>query len=284
MSSHGAVRRAARLFAAAKAGHGGTLDPLATGLLPVMFGEATKFSADLLEADKAYEAQLTLGVRTDSYDAEGQVIASAPVRVTADEVSAALNRFVGRIEQVPPMYSALKRDGQPLYALARRGIEVERAPRSVTIYRIDLLGFDAPLVRLAVHCSKGTYVRSLADDLGQALGCGAHLSGLRRTSVGALRVDAAHTLEALQALAEQRGALDHLLLPVDTLVERLPRIELDAEQARRFGHGQTLVLGIAGGAPQPRLRVYHSARFVGLASHDGAQTLRPLRLLDTGIS
>ncbi|KAB2921992.1 MAG: tRNA pseudouridine(55) synthase TruB, partial [Dechloromonas sp.] len=186
LTSNDALQKARRLFSAAKGGHTGTLDPAATGLLPLCFGEATKFSADLLDADKTYEAVVQLGVTTDSGDAEGQVVATAPVTVGEAEVRQALPRFTGAIEQIPPMHSALKRNGRPLYELARKGIEVERAPRAVTIHGLELLDFAGDRLTLRVRCSKGTYIRVLAADLGQALGCGAHLVGLRRTAVGDL--------------------------------------------------------------------------------------------------
>src|SRR5574343_735181 len=186
MTSNDALQKARRLFSAAKGGHTGTLDPLATGLLPLCFGEATKFSADLLDADKTYEAVLKLGVTTDSGDAEGSVVATAEVNVDATQIADVLRQFTGDIQQIPPMHSALKRDGRPLYELARQGIEVEREARAVTIHRIDLLAFAGDRLQIRVACSKGTYIRVLAADIGQALGCGAHLAGLRRSGVGGL--------------------------------------------------------------------------------------------------
>ena len=189
LTSNDALQKVRRLFSAAKGGHTGTLDPLATGLLPLCFGEATKFSADLLDADKTYESVVKLGVTTDSGDAEGQVIANATVEVKKEQISEILPQFIGDIQQIPPMHSALKRDGRPLYELARKGIEVEREPRAVTIYGIDCLDFSGDLLTLRVACSKGTYIRVLAADIGLALGCGAHLAGLRRTVVGDLLSD-----------------------------------------------------------------------------------------------
>ncbi|WP_347316305.1 tRNA pseudouridine(55) synthase TruB, partial [Ralstonia pseudosolanacearum] len=202
-SSNDALIRAKRLLWAKKAGHTGTLDPLATGLLPLCFGEATKFSQDLLEADKTYEAVVRLGIRTSTADAEGEVLSERPVAVTPEQLRAAIGRFVGEIDQVPPMHSALKKDGKPLYEYARAGQTVERAARRVTIRAIDVLATDldaaAPTVTLRVCCSKGTYIRTLGEDLGEALGCGAHLVALRRTQVGSLTLDGAVTLEALEA-------------------------------------------------------------------------------------
>jgi tRNA pseudouridine55 synthase len=200
-TSNGALQTARRLYNAAKAGHTGTLDPMATGLLPLTFGEATKFSQMLLDADKAYEATVRLGIETDTGDAEGRPIASAPVSVTPDEVARALSLFTGEIEQVPPMYSALKCAGKPLYEYARAGIEIERAPRKVRIHALEFVALEGDAFRIRVDCSKGTYIRTLAIDLGRALGCGAHLSALRRTRIGPFAVDAAVTLAALEAAA-----------------------------------------------------------------------------------
>jgi tRNA pseudouridine55 synthase len=200
LSSNDALMRAKRLFLAKKAGHTGTLDPLASGLLPLCFGEATKFSQDLLDADKTYEATMRLGIQTSTGDAEGEVLQTRPVEVSVPDVEAALERFRGPISQVPPMHSALKRDGKPLYEYARAGQVVERVAREVTIHALDLLGAALPDVTFRVTCSKGTYVRTLAEDIGAALGCGAHLIALRRTGVGALTLDRAVTLEALEAM------------------------------------------------------------------------------------
>ena len=195
MTSNDALQKARRLFSAAKGGHTGTLDPMATGLLPLCFGEATKFSADLLDADKTYEAVIKLGVATDSGDAEGQVIATSPVDVSETQLMGVLPRFSGDILQVPPMHSALKRDGRPLYELARQGIEVERDPRPVRIHRIDCLAFAGDTVTLRVACSKGTYIRSLANDFGKALNSGSYLSSLIRTRIGDFKLSAAHTVD-----------------------------------------------------------------------------------------
>jgi len=195
MTSNDALQKARRLFSAAKGGHTGTLDPMATGLLPLCFGEATKFSADLLDADKTYEAVIKLGVATDSGDAEGQVIATSPVDVSETQLMGVLPRFSGDILQVPPMHSALKRDGRPLYELARQGIEVERDPRPVRIHRIDCLAFAGPEIDFRVKCSKGTYIRSLAYDFGLALQSGGHLTALRRTKIGDYSVENSITPE-----------------------------------------------------------------------------------------
>lgn len=277
ITSNRALLTARRLLAARKAGHTGTLDPLATGLLPLTFGEATKFAADLLDADKSYEAKVHFGVTTATGDGEGEVTGRREVDLRRGDLEAALAGFRGEIRQVPPMHSALKRDGRPLYELARAGRTVERAPRTVRIDRLELLDCDGAVASLRVDCSKGTYVRVLAEDLGARLGCGAHLAGLRRTRVGPLRVDAAIGLAALEALAvAQRRAR---LLPVDALLAGLPRVELDAADAGRFAHGQALRLGIA---PAERVRVYAGdARLLGVARIDESGVLAPRRLVQT---
>lgn len=274
MTSNDALQKARRLFSAAKAGHTGTLDPLATGLLPLCFGEATKFSADLLDADKTYLARLKFGVATDSGDAEGQVLATRAVHFGETELRALLLRFTGEIEQVPPMFSALKRDGRPLYELARQGIEVERQPRAVTIHALELQEFAGDEAVLRVHCSKGTYIRSLAIDLGEALECGAHLAGLRRTEVGRLRLEQAVTLETLTALEEEKRSA-HLLAP-DALLQDLPRIELGEAECERFLHGNPVLspAGLSG-----RCRVYHEARLLGLGEVREDDKLWPKRLI-----
>lgn len=276
ITSNLALQKARRLLAAAKAGHTGTLDPLASGLLPLTFGEATKFSADLLDAAKTYEAEIALGITTATGDAEGEVIARKPVDVTPAQVEAVLNGLRGAIEQVPPMYSALKRDGRPLYAYARAGIDVERAARAVTIYRLDLLDIAGERLRVRVECSKGTYVRVLAEDVGRGLGCGAHLSALRRTFVGELALEGAVTLASLEA--EDIAARRAHLLPADALIARLPCIDLDAGLADRFSQGQRLALGP--GNPRGRVRVVGPrARLLGTAQIDEHGLLAPQRLV-----
>ncbi len=231
-SSNDALQKAKWLLRAEKAGHTGTLDPLATGLLPLCFGAATKFSQVSLDADKAYRATLRLGQRTSTGDREGEVVQEQPVRVDRAAIEAACARFTGPIAQLPPMHSALKKDGRALYEYARAGIEVERTPRTVTIHAIDIVDWhDATLV-IDVRCSKGTYIRTLAEDIGQALGCGAHLAALRRTGSGPLSVAQAVTLEQLEALTEA-GRQAHLL-PPDTLLSDWPLLALGAEDAGRF--------------------------------------------------
>lgn len=274
MTSNAALQKARRLFSAAKGGHTGTLDPLASGLLPLCFGEATKFSADLLDADKTYSATLQLGVATDSGDAEGQVIARRPVTVTAAEIAAVLPRFRGDILQIPPMHSALKRDGRPLYELARQGIEVERAPRPVTIHALDMVACSGTTLALQVRCSKGTYIRSLAIDLGAALGCGAHLTALRRSSVGTLDLAAAVSLAELESLPEGER-LGHLL-PVDALLRSLPRHDLEGAEADRFSHGNPVAT--VPGRPG-KVRVYASDRLIGVGECGVDGRLWPKRLV-----
>ena len=274
LTSNDALQKARRLFSAAKGGHTGTLDPLATGLLPLCFGEATKFSADLLDADKTYEAELKLGVTTDSGDAEGQIIATVAVDVEKDAIFKVLPQFVGDIAQVPPMHSALKRNGRPLYELARKGIEVEREARAVTIHAIDFLAFAGDRVTLRVSCSKGTYIRVLAADIGAALGCGAHLVGLRRTVVGDLDLARSVTLAELESMDEAGRA--GRLQPVDALLHSLPLLNLDGAAAERFRHGNPvdLAAGLAG-----KIRVYVDDRLIGVGEPGSDGRLWPKRLV-----
>ena len=236
LSSHDALQRAKRLYRAEKAGHTGTLDPLAGGLLPLAFGAATKFSQAGLDADKAYRATLRLGVTTTTADGEGEVLRRRPVTTSADDIAAACRGFVGEIDQLPPMHSALKRDGRPLYEYARAGIEVDRPTRRVAVHGIDVVAVDGADVVLDVRCGKGTYIRTLAEDLGEALGCGAYLTALRRTASGALGVAASCTLGQLEALDE--AGRDALLLPVDALLADAAVLHLDdPAEASRFLSG-----------------------------------------------
>jgi tRNA pseudouridine55 synthase len=219
LSSNDALIKAKRIVNAKKAGHTGTLDPFATGLLPLCFGEATKFSQDLLEADKSYLATVHLGITTTTGDTEGEVLETRDVNVTPEQIEAALARFRGPILQVPPMYSALKRDGKALYEYAREGVTLEREARPVTIHALELVAYDAPNLEIRVTCSKGTYVRVLGEDIGATLGCGAHLNALRRVQVGALTTANMVTLEELQAHEDPLS----LLAPVDALLSSFPR-------------------------------------------------------------
>ena len=250
-TSNDALQKAKGMLRAEKGGHTGTLDPLATGLLPLCFGAATKFSQASLDADKRYTATLHLGQRTNTGDREGEVIEERPVQADRAAIEAACARFTGRIEQVPPMHSALKHEGKALYEYARAGVEVERPARQVTIHRIDILSWQAAELVLDVHCSKGTYIRTLAEDIGATLGCGAHLSALRRTGSGALRVQDAVTLEALQAFSEAER--DALLLPPDVLVAGWPAVHLPDDEAGRFLTGLRLRVTLA---DAPAVRVY----------------------------
>lgn len=278
LSSNDALIKAKRVMNAKKAGHTGTLDPFATGLLPLCFGEATKFSQDLLEADKTYEATVHLGIMTNTGDTEGEAIETRAVDVTLEQIEAALARFRGPILQVPPMYSALKRDGKALYEYAREGITLEREARPVTIHGLELIGYEAPMLKIRVTCSKGTYVRVLGEDIGAALGCGAHLNALRRIGVGALTMDGMITLEALQAHADPRS----LLAPVDALLSTFPAVELTPELAKRFLNGQRLALGkeaVTVPSEQGRVRVYLEGKLLGTANLQEWAILAPERLI-----
>ncbi len=238
-SSNASLQKAKRLFQAQKAGHTGSLDPIASGLLPVCLGEATKLSSYLLNTDKRYEVRIRLGAETDTADIEGQVTLVRPVpALDAALIESVLTPFRGEIKQVPPMYSALKHQGQRLYDLARKGVEVERPARPVTIHELRLIRFDAGSLELDVHCSKGTYIRSLAEDIGRALGCGGHVEVLRRTAVGALDLSAAHTVEQLEVM--EMGARDACLLPLDVLVNHLPVVELNASMSILMMQGNPL--------------------------------------------
>lgn len=277
LSSNDALVRARRLLGARKTGHGGTLDPLATGLLPLLFGEATKFALDSLDADKTYLAEIALGVTTETGDREGRVLDECePVHDEA-LVRRAVADFVGDIEQVPPMHSALKHEGRRLYEYARAGVVVERAPRRVTIRSIEILRFAPPHLVFRVTCTKGTYIRSLAIDLGRRLGCGAHLSALRRERVGALDVADAVTLEALEALGLTQRR--ERLLPIDALLHGLPRVDLESALAVRFLQGQKLrVESPLTEMPAGRVRVYTAERLLGIAQQERGE-LRPQRLV-----
>ena len=274
-SSNAALQQAKRLYQAAKAGHAGTLDPLATGLLPILFGEATKFSSDLLEADKSYAAEIRLGVSTATADAEGETIAEREVNVSPDELAAALAHFSGSILQLPPLYSALKHAGKPLYVYARAGTQVEREPRRITIHALDLQWFDGKRLALSVTCSKGTYIRSIAHDLGEMLGCGAHLSALRRTSVGRFGLNCAHTQASLEAMpATERDAC---LLPLDALLQNLPEAHLAPAQQAKFIQGQAIPWD---GPPLPRVRVYGPGGILlGVGEVDAGGTILPKRVI-----
>jgi tRNA pseudouridine55 synthase len=240
ISSNSALQKAKMLYQAAKAGHTGNLDPVASGLLPICFGEATKYSQFLLDADKTYQAEFTLGQTTSTGDSEGEVTSSKPVVATRADVEQVLGSFVGEISQVPPMYSALKYQGRALYEYARKGVEIERQARTVTIYRLKLDDFDGVRLRVTVKSSKGTYIRVLAEDVGRALGCGAYMSALRRTVTSRFEIAGALTLEQLGEMSmEQRDAC---LLPIDVLVEDLPLVKLDGDSAYYLRRGNPVWL------------------------------------------
>ena len=283
MSSQGAVTAVKRAFNADKAGHTGTLDPMATGLLPICLGEATKYSQDLLEADKSYIAQVKFGSRTDTGDAEGQIIEVLPLPAFADEfaikvaLDALLPKFTGPITQVPPMYSALKRDGKPLYEYARAGIELERVPREITIHAIRWTNIHWPEATLEVSCSKGTYIRVLAEDIGNTLGCGAHLVGLRRTEVGHLNLEQSFTMESIQQGLQDSS---NYILPVDALLQTLPHLTVDELQAKRLEMGQRVPLNLP--SIEALVRIYRATAaphtFSGTADWRSG-VLHPKRLI-----
>jgi tRNA pseudouridine55 synthase len=283
MSSQGAVTAVKRAFNADKAGHTGTLDPMATGLLPICLGEATKYSQDLLEADKSYIAQVKFGSRTDTGDAEGQIIEVLPLPAFADEfaikvaLDALLPKFTGPITQVPPMYSALKRDGKPLYEYARAGIELERVPREITIHAIRWTNIHWPEATLEVSCSKGTYIRVLAEDIGNTLGCGAHLVGLRRTEVGHLNLEQSFTMESIQQGLQDSSSY---ILPVDALLQTLPHLTVDELQAKRLEMGQRVPLNLP--SIEALVRIYRATaaphNFIGTADWRSG-VLHPKRLI-----
>lgn len=275
LSSNIALQKVRRLFEAEKAGHTGTLDPLASGLLPVCFGEATKFSNDLLDADKTYHAWVKLGQASTTGDAEGEITHTHASLPDAARVRNVMLGFTGSIQQLPPMHSALKHQGRPLYEYIRKGETIERASRSVTIHALQMERFTGDELEFTVRCSKGTYIRTLAEDIGLALGCGAHLTGLRRTAIGRFSLARAHTLPELEAM--DNAQRDACLLSTDSLVEALPKLELDAAQAARIAQGQRLALDC--GLPDGRVRLYDQAGlFMGVADLAGRR-LAPYRLL-----
>ncbi len=281
ITSHTAVQKVRRLYAAAKAGHTGTLDPLATGLLPVCLGEATKFSHLLLEADKTYLASIRLDLTTRTGDLDGEVTARFPVNVTLGEVESVLRDFTGDILQTPPMYSAIKHQGQPLYKLARAGLELPRAPRRISIRSLVLVGLVGNELTVRVHCSKGTYVRVLAEDIGRQLSCGGSLSALRREAVGGFLLrSGAVTLEQLEPLA--LADRDNLLLPADALVVSLPRFDLDASETLQLSQGRPVERKGAHAA-EGLARIYGPDReFLGIAELTGPGRIVPKRLTARG--
>jgi len=263
VTSNGVLQQVKRLFGAAKAGHTGALDPLATGVLPLCFGEATKFSQSMLDSDKAYITTARLGIRTETADSEGAVVSERPVpALTEEDLEPVLDRFRGDIEQVPSMYSALKHKGRPLYEYAREGIEIERPARPVTIYELTLLAVRDTEIDLAVKCTKGTYVRNLVEDIGEVLGCGAHVSALRRTLASGFSLAQAHPVEKLEQMREQGESLDSLLVPVDAALTMFPEVHLESGNLLSILNGQPV--RISGQSLTGPVRLYGENRFVGL--------------------
>lgn len=279
VGSNSALQQVKRLFNAEKAGHTGTLDPMATGLLPICFGEATKFSSELLDADKSYLATVRLGVATDSGDADGKVVKECPVTCGPDDIARVAAMFRGHITQVPPMFSALKRDGKALYEYARAGIEVDREARAVHIEELELSAFSATCFQMRVRCSKGTYIRSLAMDIGEKLGCGGHLIDLRRLSIGRFTIDQAVDMEQLSQTPV--AELDYCLHPVDYLVMTFPEQVLTDTEALRLANGQRFRPSVLS-TDEGMARLYApDRRFLGMGRFAGG-VLHPERLLATG--
>jgi tRNA pseudouridine55 synthase len=287
-SSNQALQQVRRVYWAEKAGHTGTLDPLATGLLPLCLGEASKFAQGLLDADKTYTARLCLGVMTATGDAEGAVLERKAVKVSQSQVDGVIASFTGMIEQVPPMYSALKHQGRPLYELARQGINIERAPRGVTIYSLRVLdsSFGGEVaceagkawIDIEAKVSKGTYIRTLGQDIGAALGCGAHLSALRRTAVAGWNIEDACTLDVLQKL--DASGLQSKLLATDAMLDSLEVVKVDAVQQVLFSNGGRVRIEAIGADNKPdcSVRVYRNDRFLGVAELKNG-VLHPVRLI-----
>lgn len=282
MSSNDIMQKVKRLFQANKAGHTGALDPLATGMLPICLGEATKFSQFLLDADKRYVVTAKLGERTDTSDAEGQIVETRAVNVGTAEILSALDTFRGSILQVPTMFSALKHNGRPLYEYARQGITVAREARPITIFELNFIEYEAPYLTLEVHCSKGTYIRTLINDLGEALQCGAHVTMLRRIAVANYPTEKMMTWDELQRLSERQdlSLLDAHLLPTDSAVAKLPALYLTAEQSRAIGFGQRLKFTNRQQL-QGQVRLFSAENlFLGIAQIGQDCVIRPVRLVN----
>ncbi|HCD27446.1 MAG TPA: tRNA pseudouridine(55) synthase TruB [Gammaproteobacteria bacterium] len=288
ISSNDAVQQVKKIYAAQKVGHTGSLDPLATGVLPLCLGEATKFSRFLLESDKAYTAQIRLGVRTDTGDADGEVVDERDAAsITLSQIETELARFRGAIDQVPSMYSAIKHNGQPLYKLARQGIEVAREPRRVQIYKNEVLSLHEQLLELEIECSKGTYVRTIAEDLGEVLGCGAHVTALRRTGAGPYRLDEAVTiaeLASLRSAEDEHTALDAKLMPVESTVAQWPEVRLGESSAFYLSQGQAVQVAHAPSRGWVRLLADEAGdvqRFLGVGEVNSDGLIAPRRLVNT---
>ena len=284
MSSSDAVQRVKRLFAARKVGHTGALDPLATGVLPLCLGEATKFSQYLLDSDKRYRTQVRLGISTDSGDSDGQVLQErSTAGITRQRIDEALDAFRGAIEQVPSMFSAVKHQGRPLYKLARQGLEVEREARPVTIHANEILALEDDALTLDIHCSKGTYVRTIAHDLGEALGCGAHVCALRRTMAGPYTEADLTTLDAVAEASAERRA-DSLLRPVESTVGQWPEVALEGSPAFYLRQGQPVIVAHAPTSGWVRLfeRDGEGSRFLGVGEILDDGRVAPRRLVVAG--
>ncbi|HHF2967034.1 MULTISPECIES: tRNA pseudouridine(55) synthase TruB [Vibrio] len=287
ISSNDALQKVKRIYFAEKAGHTGALDPLATGMLPICLGEATKFSQFLLDSDKRYRVIAKLGERTNTSDSDGEVVETRPIDVTLDKLEACIDQFRGESDQVPSMFSALKYQGKPLYEYARKGIEVPRESRKITVYEIVLHRFEGDEVEMEVHCSKGTYIRTIVDDLGEMLGCGAHVTMLRRTGVAKYPYENMVTLEQLNELLEQahreerapRELLDPLLLPMDTAVEDLPEVNLVPELADMVQHGQPVQVFGAPTEGSLRLTMGEERLFIGVGEMNEDGKIAPKRLV-----
>ncbi|MBX9705895.1 MAG: tRNA pseudouridine(55) synthase TruB [Gammaproteobacteria bacterium] len=282
ISSNAALQAVKAMYFAQKAGHTGSLDPIADGMLPLCFGEATKFSQYLLDADKYYRVTATLGIRTNSADTEGEVIATKPVNVTLAQLETVLEKFRGAIEQVPSMFSALKHQGQPLYKLARQGIEVERAARPVMIHELQLIQFEGDQLTLEVKCSKGTYVRNLIDDIGEALGCGAHVTALRRLGVAGFKAEQMVTLSQIEEMkqGEQFVEMDQLLLPMASALEHLPSVTLSEVAALQLQQGNPVQIFKA--PSNGYVQLYSkNQQFIGIGEIQDDGKIAPRRLVST---
>lgn len=283
ITSNGALQQVKRLFNAKKAGHTGSLDPIATGMLPICFGEATKFSQFLLESDKSYFVTAKLGVSTTTGDSEGEVVSTTPVvDMTRERIAAILPDFIGEISQIPPMFSAIKYQGKPLYQLARKGIEIERAPRTIKIFSLQVAQINNDEFSFHVHCSKGTYIRTLVEDMGARLGCGAHVTALRRTMVKPYGDAMMYTLPALEAIASKLGtsALIKTLLPIETAVQLYPAVKLSTSAAFYLKMGQPVRAPFPLNSSLVRL-MSEDARFLGIGEVMADGRVRPHRLLAT---
>ena len=288
ISSNDTLQKVKRIFFAQKAGHTGALDPLATGMLPLCFGEATKFSQFLLDSDKRYRVVAKLGERTDTSDSDGEVVETRPVNVERDQLEACIDSFRGTTDQIPSMYSALKYQGRKLYEYAREGISIPRESRKITVYSVELLRFDNNEVEMELHVSKGTYIRTIVDDLGEMLGCGAHVTYLRRTGVSNFPYERMVTIEQLQAMLDQAKAddiepgivLDALLLPTDTAVQDLPEVNITAEAAVHVLHGNPVSAEVVPAeGTLVRITVGEEAEFIGVGTIDAKGMLAPKRVM-----